>query len=707
MKRSDFIRANIDPILDAWEKFAGEISAGRNLEIGTLRDHAVGILHTIASDLDRPQSPQEELAKSTGHGPRLLLTTEAEMHGATRVMAGFSLDNAMAEFRALRASVLRLWTKARQEVQPGDAEDITRFNESIDQALSESIGRFSDEKDRYTRLFDALLSSSPDLHFIFRADGAIVYANKSFSRLYGMSTAEIISRNLFDICSVGAQELRGLVDHLIATRILYQGDIPCIPSASDIAATYEGLLIPVFDEAGNFEAIAATARDVSERKAMEDRIKRNANYDSLTGLPNRRLFRDRLEREVKRSARADVPCALLFIDLDGFKDVNDRLGHAAGDQLLQQAAQRIRHCVREVDTVARLGGDEFTVILTEVTRTAHVEILAQQILAELAKPFSVLDSDVQVSGSMGITLCPQDGGTPDELLKNADQAMYAAKAAGRNRFGFFTLEMRNAAWARLRVIDELRNALADRRLFLHYQPIVDLASDRIVKAEAQLRWLHPDSGLMSAEAFIGLAEETGLIGEIGVWVHSEALAHAHKWCALSGASFQVSIHKSATELMIKGPLEPAPAPPGGGLLIEIKEEVLLHSSPAMRSTLELLRQEGGELAIDDFGVGCAAMGQLKKFKVHYLKIDRSFIHAVTNQTESRMFVDSIIAMAHKLGLKVIAEGVETAGQKDWLKTAGCDMAQGYYFSAPVTPDDFEQLLLAEAARAGAEACRRA
>jgi diguanylate cyclase (GGDEF)-like protein/PAS domain S-box-containing protein len=694
VKLSEFIRANTDPILDEWEIFAKEVSAGRELDTATLRGHALGILHTIANDLDRPQSPVEQQAKSKGHGPRGPLSTEAELHGAARVTAGFSVNDAMAEFRALRASVLRLWFEASAAAAQAGADEITRFNEAIDQALSESVGRFSDEKNRHTRLFDTLLSSSPDLHYIFREDGTILYANRAFSCLYGMPANEIMQKNLFDICTVGAQELRRHVDQLVASRAVYRGEMPCIPSVSGAAATYEGLLIPVLDGAGKLEAIAGTARDVSERKAMEDRVRRNANYDSLTGLPNRSLSHDRLEREVKRSARADVPLALLFIDLDGFKEVNDRLGHAAGDQLLQQAAQRIRGCVRDMDTVARLAGDEFTVILAEVRRTSHVEILAQQILDELAKPFSVPGGDVQVSASMGITLFPQDASGPEDLIRNADQAMYAAKAAGRNRFGFFTMRMRNAAWARLRVIDEMRHALPERQLRLHYQPIVDLVSERIVKAEAQLRWQHPASGVMSAASFIGLAEETGLINEIGAWVQDQALAHAQRWRVLSGIAFQIGIHKSAAGLMAASAESRAEAA-DGALLIEIKEDVLLNSSPAARARIGLLKKAGGQLAIDDFGIGYASMSTLKKFEADYLKVDRSFVNTAMKQADSRMFVESIIAMSHKLGLKVIAEGVETAGQKDWLRTAGCDLAQGYYFSEPIPPQGLEQLLIAE------------
>jgi diguanylate cyclase (GGDEF)-like protein/PAS domain S-box-containing protein len=690
MTLSEFIRTHVDAILDAWENFAQDTTSGQELDVETLRDHAIGILHTIADDLDQVQSPQQQREKSLGRAPRPLLTTEAEMHGAARVSAGFTVNEAMAEYRALRASVLQLWSEANP-VAVCNAE-VTRFNEAIDQALSESLGRFSGQKAYHTRMFDAILSASPDLNYIVRADGRLIYANMAFATLYGCPLNQVAGKNLFALCGVGAQQLRQDVAKVIDSKQTLRGEMTCAPAGGG-AASYECLLIPVLDEAGQVEAVAGTARDITERKLAQERAARFANYDSLTELPNRNLFRDRLEHEIKRSERSDVPLALLFIDLDGFKDVNDRLGHAAGDALLREAARRIHACVRHMDTVARLGGDEFTVILAEVNKISHVEILAQHILAELSKPFPIGGNEVQVSGSIGITMFPQDAHAPQELLKNADQAMYAAKNAGRNRFSFFTASMRDAAWARLKVIDELRLALPHGQLCIHYQPIVDLATGDIVKAEAQLRWRHPNTGMLRPADFIALAEETGLIGEIGAWVMREALAQANTWSALRGAPFQVCVHKGAAEFMNRS---------GNGwdrdsaardrIAIEINEEVLLKDTPVVRNRIAQLNKAGIALTVDNFGIGYASMSYLKKYGVDYLKIDQSFIHAVTNDAQSRIFAESIIAMAHKLGVKVIAQSVETAGQKDWLKTAGCDYAQGYLFSEALPPQLFEQLL---------------
>jgi diguanylate cyclase (GGDEF)-like protein len=494
------------------------------------------------------------------------------------------------------------------------------------------------------------------------------------------------------LCGVGEQELRQHVAKVIRTKATHRGEMPCV-SISRQSTTFECLLIPVLNNCGQVEAVAGTSRDITEWKEAEERIARSANYDSLTNLPNRNLFRDRLEHEVKRAERSEMSLALMFIDLDGFKEVNDSLGHAMGDELLYEAARRIYACVREMDTVARLGGDEFTVILADVRKTSHVETLAQHVLEELSKPFRLFENEVQISASVGITLFPQDARRPDDLLKNADQAMYAAKNAGRNQFRFFTVGMRDAARTRVKAINELRLAVQDLQLRVHYQPIIDLVNEQIVKAEAQLRWHHPRNGILRPADFIGLAEETGLIGEIGELVMREALAHAEQWSDLSGAPFQVSVHKSAAEFVTKPcGLAMIASIPNNRILLELDEDVLLRDLPLIREKLNEFCKAGIELAVDNFGVGYASMVYLKKYDINYLKIDQSFVHGVTNNTERRLFAEGIIVMAHKLGLRVIAEGVETAGQKDWLKTAGCDYAQGYYFSPPLPPEQFEHLL---------------
>jgi diguanylate cyclase (GGDEF)-like protein/PAS domain S-box-containing protein len=697
VKLSYFIRTNIDPIIETWKKFANDIPSARNMNVTVLEDHARGILQAIAADLECVQTAHEQEEKSKGRGPRSQMESAAEMHGISRMLEGFSVNETMSEFRALRASVLRLWADSKPISLGASGKDIIRFNEAIDQALTESLARYSIDKERHTRLFETLLSSSPDLNYIFDVDGKLIYANKSLADLYRMPVNEMIGKHLVELWAPVASELQRQLHHVVESRTTYRGEMPYLLFSGE-KATYEYLFVPVTNEEGKVEAIAGTARDITERKATEERIKRSANYDFLTGLPNRSLFRDRLEQEVKRSERTGLPVALLFIDLDGFKEVNDRLGHDAGDQLLQQAAHRISGRVRGTDTVARIGGDEFTVILGEVNRTSHIDILAQQILEELAKPFSILHKEVSISGSIGITLFPQDASTPDDLVKNADQAMYVAKNAGRNRFSFFTTAMRDSAWARLKVIDELRHALQQHQLAVYYQPIIDLSAEGIFKAEALLRWNHPRSGVILPGEFIGLAEEIGLIGEIGEWVLDEAAARARTWSALQGAPFQISVNKSPMEFMSKAPTTnwgarlAALGLAWNSISLEITEGVLLTDSPSVKEKLGSLQKAGFQLAIDQFGTGYSSIIYLKKFDVDYLKIDQSFVQDMTTDTDSRIIAETIIVMAHKLGLKVIAEGVETVEQRDWLKSAECDYAQGYFFSKPVCSQDFEKLL---------------
>ena len=697
MKLSDFIRQNIEPILDTWEKFAVDIFSARHMKTEALRDHASGMLYAIAADLDRPQTPLEQAAKSKGRAPRPLQRTEAELHGADRVSGGFSVNDAMSEFRALRASVVRLWCESNPPQSQAPREEMTRFHEAIDQALGESLARYSTDKERSTRLFDTLLSSSPDLHCLFDVDGRFIYVNKSFAQFYGVSVNEIVGKNFFDIGSPRASEFQQQLKDVVNSKKTHRGEMSRVLSTGQ-EVTYEYLAVPIIASDGTVEAIAGTAHDITKRKFADEKIRRAAHYDFLTGLPNRSLFRDRLEHDVRRAARTGLPLALLFIDLDGFKEVNDRLGHDAGDQLLQETAKRISACVRATDTVARMGGDEFTVILTEVNKITHVEILAQKILDELAKPFSIIEKDVHISGSIGITFFPQDATTPVDLVRNADQAMYMAKKSGRNSFSFFTIGMRNSAWARLKVIHALRQALPERQFSVYYQPIVDLSSERIVMAEALLRWHHPQSGLVLPGEFIGLAEEIGLIIEIGEWVLDQAVTRAREWGALLGTSFRVNVNKSPVEFMNKESADKWKTQletcelAGNCIGMEITEGVLLSDSPSVREKLRSLQRAGIQLTIDDFGTGYSTMSYLKKFKVDYLKIDQSFVHGTAADADSRIFAETIIVMGHKLGLKIIAEGVETLEQRDWLRSAGCDYAQGYFFSQAVSAEEFKFLL---------------
>ena len=458
-------------------------------------------------------------------------------------------------------------------------------------------------------------------------------------------------------------------------------------------------IIVARDSAGKPLLMTGTMSDISARKEADEKIWRHANFDPLTGLPNRRLFRDRLDQEVRKAARSRQKIALLFIDLDRFKQVNDLLGHDAGDVLLAQAASRLKGCVRESDTVARLGGDEFTVILTSLENPARIEHVCQKILETLENPFHIGKEVAYMSGSVGVTIYPNDATTSEELIRKADQAMYAAKNAGKNQFSYFTYAMDEKAHLRLRLASELRGALAAGQMEVYYQPVLDLGSGGIVKAEALLRWHHPRFGLVEPTSFIPLAEETGIINQIGSWVFKQAAARSRQWSERLQESFQIGVNKSPIQFLAHNEhsdwvqhLQRLNLP-GSGVAIEITEGMLLHASSSVTNKLQEYRDAGIQLAIDDFGTGYSSMAYLKKFDIDYLKIDQSFIREITTDVDSLTVTESIIVMAHRLGLKVVAEGIETPEQLALLLAAGCDYGQGFLFAEALPPDAFEKLLL--------------
>ena len=438
--------------------------------------------------------------------------------------------------------------------------------------------------------------------------------------------------------------------------------------------------------------------DITEIKEKEELIFKHANYDMLTRMPNRRLFNDSLEQGIKKAHRTGLPFALLYIDLDRFKEVNDALGHAKGDVLLIEAARRISGCVRSTDTVARLGGDEFTIILPEFGERLHLERISQNILQTLASPFDLGNNDVvYVSCSIGITIFPDDAAGLEDLLKHADQAMYAAKSEGRGRFSYFTESMQKEASEKLELTNDLRQALVRNELSVYYQPIVCLRTGALVKAEALLRWRHPRRGMVSPAEFIPLAEESGLILEIGEWVFREASVCVDRWRRKFGSVIQVSVNKSPVQFEHhsekKWPdLLAGMGLPGNGITVEITEGLLLKKSSKVVERLNELREGGMEISIDDFGTGFSSLSYLKTFPINYLKIDRSFVRELARDPNDRALTEAIIVMAHKLGIKTISEGVETKEQLGLLRSFGCDYAQGFLFSPAVQADDFEKLI---------------
>ena len=446
--------------------------------------------------------------------------------------------------------------------------------------------------------------------------------------------------------------------------------------------------------------------DVTDQKETEALIWQQANFDPLTQLPNRRMFLDRLQQDIVKSRRDGSRIAILFIDLDHFKEVNDTLGHHQGDVLLVDAARRIGACVRESDTVARLGGDEFTVILPQLQDAERVETIAQNILDSLLAPFTLEGEQAFISASIGITLYPDDAGSVEDLLKHADQAMYAAKGAGRNRFSYFTPALQVAALHRMRLTNDLRSAIKGEQLKLYFQPIVHLGTGAIHKAEALLRWEHPQRGLVSPLEFIPLAESSGLIVDIGQWVFNESLRWVQRWRRDVHAQFQVSLNQSPVEFQREGGSYDVwlralrqLGVPGQAIVVEITEGLLLDASTMVSDKLLQLRDAGIQVALDDFGTGYSSLSYLNKFDIDYLKIDRSFTRNLAPDSSDMALSEAIIVMAHKLGLDVIAEGVETTEQRDLLAAAGCDYGQGYLFARPMPADQFDALLLAQRAAA--------
>ncbi|ANG61253.1 hypothetical protein A8C75_01435 [Marinobacterium aestuarii] len=437
-------------------------------------------------------------------------------------------------------------------------------------------------------------------------------------------------------------------------------------------------------------------RQVKQLQASREDLSQLANYDPLTRLPNRRLFLDRLEQEIKKAHRTKDRLALLFLDLDNFKDINDTLGHEVGDLLLQEAARRLGECVRESDTVARLGGDEFTIILSDLDDTQHVAGISQAILKTLSDPFELDGREGFVSASIGITFYPDDADDVNALLKNADQAMYVSKEQGRNRFHYFTASMQEAAQTKMHLINDLRSALANEEFQLHYQPIIELATGTVQKAEALLRWKHPLRGMISPLEFIPVAEETGLIIDIGNWVFHEAARQTQRWRQQHQPGFQLSVNTSPLQLRADtNSLErwrrslKSVGLPGNALAIEITESLLMDASFAKR--LVAIHAMGVEVSLDDFGTGYSSMSYLKKFDIDYLKIDKSFVANLRPGSSDLAICEAVIVMAHKLGIMVIAEGIETLEQQNLLRAMGCDFGQGYLFSHPVPAAIFEQL----------------
>jgi diguanylate cyclase (GGDEF)-like protein/PAS domain S-box-containing protein len=559
-------------------------------------------------------------------------------------------------------------------------EDITERRHT-EQLLEESHQRYR-----------SLYEHHPDAVFSFDTQGLFTSCNEASTHISGYTMAELLYHPFAPM--IVPEDMDRVLRHFRRVLDGEPQNYECRIQRKDtrIIDIYVTNLPIVVD--GAIVGVYGIAQDISEHKEHEYRLAYLAQYDSLTGLPNRHLFRDRLAHAMQRATRLRQRVALMFLDLDKFKEINDNFGHETGDLILCQAAARIKVGLRESDTLARLGGDEFTVILEDVARLEHVETVAQKIMEVFAQPIVHDGVEFFVTASLGIALYPADDDNIDGMLKKADIAMYHAKDEGRNNYQFFTPDMNARAFERLSMKNQLRHALERDELFLHYQPQVDLHSGQIVGVEALLRWQHPEFGLVSPARFISLAEETGLIVPIGDWVLRTACRQCQAWQAAGLPPVRMAVNLSAQQLkqshfvedvrriLAETGLDPA------WLELEITEGLLIENIHFSRAILRRLKEMGVHIALDDFGTGYSSLSYLKDLPLDILKMDGSFVRSLVGDDadHARAIISNIIALAHSLSLKVIAEGVETADQAGCLRANACDYVQGYLFSRPLAAD---------------------
>jgi diguanylate cyclase (GGDEF)-like protein len=450
----------------------------------------------------------------------------------------------------------------------------------------------------------------------------------------------------------------------------------------------------IYDDEGQVSKRLAMFSDISSRKKSEERIHYQANYDALTDLPNRNLFQERLRQSINMAKRAEKRVAVIMLDIDNFKHVNDTLGHVLGDNLLCQVGERLTSLLRTSDTIARHGGDEFMIIINDVPHNADLEHKLDQILECLSLPYVLEGNTAYASASVGVTFYPDDGLTVDSLLQNADAAMFQAKKKGRNTYSFFTAEMNTQAQERHQMEVDLHRALDQHEFEMHYQPIVEPVTHKLVKAEALIRWNDPEKGLISPGKFIPVAEETGLIVPMGEWILRQSCKDCAQWYHETGREIGVSVNLSSQQFkrtdvyaLVVEVLEETNLP-AHMLSLEMTESILVDDDRDILTLLQKLRKLGVMLSIDDFGTGYSSLSYLKKFPITTLKIDRAFISDVLENEEDAALCMAILSMAQSLKLRVIAEGVELEGQVDFLRERKCHLIQGFFYSKPLRIADF-------------------
>ncbi len=564
------------------------------------------------------------------------------------------------------------------------------------------IGYLSDitarvEAEKIMRLQSRIFEHSEESILITSSDRCIISVNPAFTEITGYSAPEIIGKSAEILRSdqYSARFYDDIWSHVDQDGS-WQGEVWTRRKNGEDFPSWASIGL-VRNQDGQINNYFSIFTDISERKRAEERINYLAYYDELTGLPNRSLLYKLIDQALVEARRNRLHGAILFIDLNRFKPVNDSLGHSVGDRLLQEVAQRLRSAVRTEDVVARLGGDEFIVALFDITRREHAAVVAQKVLAALDPPCWIDEHELKVGAAIGISIYPRDGFNTESLLRMADIAMYRAKESGQDGYAFYSHEMNQRAIDRLKIESGLRHGIEHDELLLHYQPKVDIASGRIVGAEALVRWNHPTRGLVPPGEFVPIAEESGLVVRLSAWVLEAALRQARLWLTAAMPAVKIAVNLSARDFSpglaerIQAMLASHGVQPEW-LELEITEGMLTHSSDDVITMMDALTALGVSLSLDDFGTGYSSLSYLKRFPIDTLKIDRSFIIGIPGDGNDCAIAGAIVSMAQRLGHRVIAEGVETRDQLEFLRSLGCQEIQGYYFSPPVPADQFEAMV---------------
>ena len=544
-----------------------------------------------------------------------------------------------------------------------------------------------------------LINTLPDLVWLKDQNGTFLFCNPKFEKLYGQKESDILGKTDYDFVPKETADFFRANDLSAMESGRPRVNEEELTFACDGHTEWtETIKAPMFEANGNFVGVLGVGRDITERREAAEKILHQAHFDHLTNLPNRFLSLDRLNHLINKAKRAGELIAVLFLDLDHFKSINDLHGHDIGDKLLREISKRLVGLIRESDTVGRLSGDEFIIMLGGLTKIEYVSVIAENIINNFRIPFAIDNKEIVITFSLGISLYPNDGETATDLLRKSDSAMYQSKKAGRNTYNFFTEKMNQALIRRLQLEEQLYGALQRNEFSVYYQPKVDLTTLNIIGAEALLRWNNPVLGNVSPEEFIPLTEQIGLIIDIGEFVFKQALSLTEKLQKTSNPQFNIAVNVSPRQfhgehlvsfiesLMSEHNINKAT------LEVEITEGVLLNGDDKTNSILQKLQEKGIKISMDDFGTGYSSLSYLRSYPFSILKIDRSFINDITSDAAAKKLVNATIAMAHSLNIIVVAEGIETEEQMKMLRAMGCDIGQGYLFSRAVPEDEFVTLL---------------